>query len=553
MEWSYRLLGGAEQAVFRRLSVFPGPFTLDAAVAVAGPDAEPAVLRLVDCSLLVPPRAGADGRVRYVMLETLRAFGRDQLAAAGGQDQAEAALARQALQVAQQAAAGLETSRGEVAAARWLDAEDATMQQALAWAGSHEPVTAVRLATALTPWWTLRGRAEGYGPLSAAAGAAQADGELRAAAQIALGQLSQVNDDTAAMLRHYTAARDAARADPGSRVLALATDHLANTLINIDRIPEGAAEARRALDLARAIGYADAEAGALLDLGLAAFYADDLDEAVRWARQACRVDPAAIPGDTARSCRLMLTTALIEAGDLEGARESNAVTLALAREAGDIHSEAFAVGNLAELELLAGHLAEAWGQLVPAARLAVRTGSARRILQCLRTGRELCAATGRPAEAVTLEAARMAYQADNGIPLRAPEARRREELLREAARAAGEEAVRAAQERGTAMTLETAVELLLIVGEAALQEPAGTTETSRGPAAAAAGPGLGQLSDRERELIALVARGRTDAQIAGELFISVSTVRSHLDRVRDKTGCRRRADLTRLALQAGLA
>jgi DNA-binding CsgD family transcriptional regulator len=50
-----------------------------------------------------------------------------------------------------------------------------------------------------------------------------------------------------------------------------------------------------------------------------------------------------------------------------------------------------------------------------------------------------------------------------------------------------------------------------------------------------------------------VARGQTDAQIAGELFISVSTVRSHLDRVRDKTGCRRRADLTRLALQAGLA
>jgi DNA-binding CsgD family transcriptional regulator len=53
--------------------------------------------------------------------------------------------------------------------------------------------------------------------------------------------------------------------------------------------------------------------------------------------------------------------------------------------------------------------------------------------------------------------------------------------------------------------------------------------------------------------VALVARGRTDAQIAGDLHISVSTVRSHLDRIRDKTSCRRRADLTRLALQAGLA
>ena len=46
----------------------------------------------------------------------------------------------------------------------------------------------------------------------------------------------------------------------------------------------------------------------------------------------------------------------------------------------------------------------------------------------------------------------------------------------------------------------------------------------------------------------LVARGRTDAQIAAQLYISIRTVRSHLDRIRDKTGCRRRADLTRLAL-----
>jgi DNA-binding CsgD family transcriptional regulator len=65
--------------------------------------------------------------------------------------------------------------------------------------------------------------------------------------------------------------------------------------------------------------------------------------------------------------------------------------------------------------------------------------------------------------------------------------------------------------------------------------------------------GLAALSARERELVALVARGRTDAQIAAELYISVSTVRTHLDRIRDKTGCRRRADLTRLALQAELA
>jgi DNA-binding CsgD family transcriptional regulator len=65
-------------------------------------------------------------------------------------------------------------------------------------------------------------------------------------------------------------------------------------------------------------------------------------------------------------------------------------------------------------------------------------------------------------------------------------------------------------------------------------------------------PDPGQLSARERELVRLVAQGRTNAQIAAELYISARTVGSHLDRIRDKTGCRRRADLTRLALAGGL-
>ena len=77
------MLEERERRVFRALSVFPGPFMLEAAEAVAGQDAGPAVLRLVDCSLLVPPRAGPDGRSRYGMLETLRAYGAGLLAEAG--------------------------------------------------------------------------------------------------------------------------------------------------------------------------------------------------------------------------------------------------------------------------------------------------------------------------------------------------------------------------------------------------------------------------------------------------------------------------------------
>ena len=134
VEWSYRLLDEREQAVFRALSVFPGPFTLEAAEAVAGPGAGPVVLHLVDCSLLVPPRAGPDGRSRYGMLETLRAYAAGLLAGAGEDARVAAALAGWAVAMAEQAAAGLQTIEGEAPAARWLDAEDATIRQALDWA-----------------------------------------------------------------------------------------------------------------------------------------------------------------------------------------------------------------------------------------------------------------------------------------------------------------------------------------------------------------------------------------------------------------------------------
>jgi DNA-binding CsgD family transcriptional regulator len=72
------------------------------------------------------------------------------------------------------------------------------------------------------------------------------------------------------------------------------------------------------------------------------------------------------------------------------------------------------------------------------------------------------------------------------------------------------------------------------------------TEVNAEPPPQAKGP---VLSDREREVLALVGVGRTDRQIADELYLSVATVRSHLDRIRDKTGCRRRPDLTRLAME----
>jgi DNA-binding NarL/FixJ family response regulator len=60
------------------------------------------------------------------------------------------------------------------------------------------------------------------------------------------------------------------------------------------------------------------------------------------------------------------------------------------------------------------------------------------------------------------------------------------------------------------------------------------------------------FTDREQDVLRLLADGATDHEIAHRLRISKHTVHSHLDRIGEKTGSRRRSDLTRLAIEHGL-
>jgi len=191
-----------------------------------------------------------------------------------------------------------------------------------------------------------------------------------------------------------------------------------------------------------------------------------------------------------------------------------------------------------ELDLRAGRTGDAAAHLREGLRITVPTGS---WLELLLTGLsqcgELCAATGRAAEALTLWAACAAVDRPQGLTDPPWVGTHSDEQMRQARQALGPDRARGAEDRGAAMSLATAAEYALML-------------TDPGPPRSA--PDNGTLSARERELVTLVAQGRTNAQIADQLHISVRTVSSHLDRIRDKTGCRRRADLTRLALSAGL-
>ena len=243
VEWSYRLLAEDERRVFRAVSVFPAGFTLEGAEAVAGEAAGPVVLRL-----------------------------------------------------AGQAAAGLLSGDGELAAARWLDAEDATMRQVLGWAVEYDPALVLRLAGAVAWWWVLRGWLAGEYPLVCqAAGRAEAGSDGWCDAQVWLGWAALFSADLAGALGHFTAVRDAVAGRPPSRALTSALAGRAVILRLMGREAEAAGEARRAL--------------ALADLSFAADYAGDHGEAVRLIRQAGQIT-AGIPGVLARYCSNVLTRML---------------------------------------------------------------------------------------------------------------------------------------------------------------------------------------------------------------------------------------------------
>ncbi len=152
----------------------------------------------------------------------------------------------------------------------------------------------------------------------------------------------------------------------------------------------------------------------------------------------------------------------------------------------------------------------------------------------------LAADRGDRHQAAVLHGVAQAFLDRAGEPWEELEARYRRESLGDVRARLGDDQADRAYAEGMALSVDGALDL------ARAQLTAQQTQGSSTP------PGLAQLSGREQQLVILVARGATDAQIAAQLFISVSTVRSHLDRIRDKTGCRRRADLTRLALQSGL-
>jgi predicted ATPase/class 3 adenylate cyclase len=162
IDWSYHLLGGAEGVLFRRLSLFSGSFSLEAAESICeGPDLDSvdildSVCRLVDKSLLI--LEASEGSARYRMLETIREYAFDRLRESGETARLESQFLDFFLKFGQRAHQELSgPAQGE-----WLerlDAEQENFRAALTWTVTEKDLHAsqLRLALTLRRFWLVRG------------------------------------------------------------------------------------------------------------------------------------------------------------------------------------------------------------------------------------------------------------------------------------------------------------------------------------------------------------------------------------------------------------
>lgn len=161
--WSYALLSEVSQQLFRRLSVFAGSWTLTAASQVCSVGDEPAsplleeVATLVDQSLVQPVAVPGDEEPRFQLLETLRAYGLEQLEQAGEVEALRGRHARYLLALAEREQERLLGPEQASALAR-LSQEMDNLRATLRWLQDHDDLEhGLQLAGALWQFWLRRG------------------------------------------------------------------------------------------------------------------------------------------------------------------------------------------------------------------------------------------------------------------------------------------------------------------------------------------------------------------------------------------------------------
>ena len=524
--WSYDLLETEEQMLFRRLAIFVGGCTIEAAepALTAVPDAH--VLALDDvldgidsllAKSLVRRVEGVDGEPRYTMFETIREYGLESLALNGELPTLQRWHAEYFLALAEDAEPLMRG--GEQATwMRRLGADQDNMRAALTWSlgTDGDPDLALRMCGALAWFWYNPGSHNGphweesrhWFAQALRRGTGPSLGRVKTLA--AAGRFAHIQQQSAVARPLLEECLTLAR-QIGDRWWIAWALHLLGRVSYFDGdAPTATSFGQESLAVARGIGDPWLEAWALHLLALAALIADDYPVARRYFEESLAIRLSLDFREGIGLVVSLLGTLELRDGNYALARTRFIESLEAQREVNSGWIVASVFGDLATLAVQLGQPER--GARISGAALALNETFNIRLIP-------IVDATFWPA----LDRARTAL---------------------------GDAAFAAEQQLGRDLTLDE------IIAEALAIEIPAEPLPADPPGMSTRAPGIPSLPDglspREAEVLSLIAAGCSTREIAEQLVISSHTVERHITHVYQKIGARGRAEATAYALRHGL-
>ena len=533
--WSVGLLRDDERRCLAALGVFAGGFDPLAAAAVAGDDHLDEMLeRLVELGLVRSVQG--DPSVRFSLLETIRATALRDLEASGEDDAVRERHARYWLTLVEEArAAGRSANMGS-----WLDdmaMEIDNLRAALEWTAKRNPQLGLRLAAALEPVWLHGGRLlEGRDWLERLLEVAPASADRVPAMCVLSGIEWEIGlPERARSLAAEAVALARRSGDPRTLLEAL---HALGAVTDDDELALPMfAEAR---ELAGVIG--DARSAMMATATLANMLGRQGQEIRAQDLYGEVIVEANRLGDVLSQGMAEANLALVEAhlGDPERARElaAQAVLHLRLRDRGSFL--AFGLGLSALLHIASGRLLDAWPLLAESGELIESSGSREMLPRYFEAVAALLLRLTAYEEGARALGAVVAAQETMGAVRDDVEAWVRTALEREL----GPVRYAAAREEGRRRDPDSEFarfrELLAGPPPDAIDLP--PAEPARAGSAPLAGPNE-MLTPREREVLALLADGQSDREIAERLFISPKTASVHVANIKAKLELESRVQL----------
>ncbi|MBI2761434.1 MAG: tetratricopeptide repeat protein, partial [Chloroflexi bacterium] len=596
IDWSYELLSDEEQHLFRLLSIFGGGCTLDALEHVTGesgaletpipagsrpPAADfqlPTPLadllgRLIDHSL-IRRREDPDGTSRFRMLETIREFAGERLDAAGGGEDARLRHAAWFVALSDLMQSKWTTPEELPWLAR-LDAEYDNLRGVLQWTLDHgRAPLGLEIAGGLARFWSIRGllregrdRLEGllarggHAPPRVRAAAVSLEGALALAretddhslagdALVLLGinrwRRSDFGGATASLEEALAIARAIGRTGLISRCL----NNLGVIMIDQGRLETARAYLEEGLVIAREAGDARGIAARLNNLAMVTIRTGDLPLARVYAEEALAVDRGQGNAGFISIHLRRLGEIVLAQGNIEAALRYATEALAAAREVGNLFEVAEALDHLARVAYQRPDMAAAGRYARESLRIAHELDTPRQIWMAMDRLGHVARGAGEHDRAVRLYAAAGAVRATTGEVSAETSEREIAEYLTDLRGEHGDEFVSGPWTENAALSREQAIAYALTdaVAEPDVSDdlddvapPVSRYPRGAHPSARSA-PYPDGLTEREVQVLRLLAAGLSNRAIAERLVVSERAVKHHIASLSRKTGTGGRVD-----------